>query len=407
MDVIRYRKKRRRLRKGALAIILGFLAAAVIALLLIMYFGGSEATAQVGTITHSKSYDALVVRSEKIVAADEFVIADYFADEGQHVEAGDPVMNVYKMGYSSEITLSLWRTRQEIYEAQLEVLGEARDVELRTFDDGIDSAKSRLSHAVLTGNTASVLRIQNELTDLLAARREYLRGYIQETETLRSLYKKESDWQRAVEDSRTELTAPQAGVVSYYFDDFSVALNADKLSTVTSDLVASAIKRGRSAKLTGSARQNAYRIVETGEWYCVFLSELKDPLRVAAGQNYPVEVAGYGKYEGVAVNSFVSGKKVVNVIRIKGNVGELISARVIKAKVTFAGTDLRVEQRAIQFENGEPYIEVVTGDGRVGVYVNVLAGDGEYVIINAKNTDNAPLHEGTKYWIPKRRISRS
>lgn len=404
MEVIKFRKKRRRLKKGALAIILCFLAAAVLALLAIMYFGGSEGTAQTGTITAAHNYDAVVIRKEKIVSSDEFSIADYFADEGQRVEPGDPVMNVYKMGYSSEITLSLWRTEQEIYEAQLEVLGEARDVELRSFDDGIDSAKARLSNAVLTGNTGSVLRIQNELTELLSARSEYLRGYIQETETLRSLYKKESDWQRAVEDSRTELAAPSAGVVSYYFDDFSVALNADKLSTVTSDLITSALKRGKSAKLAGSARQNAYRIVDTGEWYCVFLTEISDPLRVAAGQSYPVEITGYGEYNGVAVDSFVSGKKVVNVIKVESDVGELISARVIKARVTFAATDLKVEQRAIQFENGDPFIEVVTADGRVGVYVNVLSGDGEHVIVNAKNTDNAPLQEGSKYWIPKRGI---
>lgn len=407
MEVIKFRRKRRRLKKGALAIILGFLAAAVLTILLIMYFGGSEGTVQTGAITAAHNYDAVVIRKEKIVSSDEFSIADYFADEGQRVEPGDAVMNVYKMGYSSEITLSLRRTQQEIYEAQLEVLGEARDVELRSFDDGIDSAKARLSNAVLTGDTASVLRIQNELTDLLSARSEYLRGYIQETETLRSLYKKESDWQRAVEDSRTELTAPTAGVVSYYFDDFSVALNADKLSTVTSDLITSALKRGKSAKLTGAARQNAYRIVDTGEWYCVFLTEISDPLRVAEGQSYPVEIAGYGDYEGVAVNSFVSGKKVVNVIKVESDVGELISARVIKARVTFAATDLKVDRRAIQFENGDPFIEVVTEEGRVGVYVNVLSDDGDHVIVNAKNTDNAPLHEGTKYWIPKRRISRS
>ncbi|MBR6006342.1 MAG: hypothetical protein IK064_01800, partial [Clostridia bacterium] len=344
----------------------------------------------------------VIIRNETIVSADEFDLADYFAEDGQQVCEGDLVMNVYKMGYSPEITLSLWRTKQEIYLKQLEVLGEARDIELRNYDDSVDEAKKRLCDAVMNGNTAVVLSLQDELTDLLERRSEYLRGYIQETESLRGLYRQEEDWERAVESSRTSLYAVREGRVSYYLDDFAVALNADKLSTVTGDLISAALKANKTARWTGSSRTNAFRIVDTGEWYCAFLTGANEALRITEGLSYPVEIEGYGSFTGVALRSFVSGKNVVNIIKITADMGELIGVRAVTVGVRYAGTDLRVEKRAIQFEDGEPYVEVITPEGRVGVHVNVISEDGNYVIINAKNTGNAPIGAGVKYWIPKR-----
>ncbi len=396
------RRKRRRLKKGVLSIILAFLVVAVGVMLFVMYKSGAEGTMQRDSINTTRSWQAVIVRDEKIVTVDEFDSADYFCAEGSEIHAGDQVMNVYRMGYSSELTLALWRTEQEIYDAQLEVLGEARDVELRTFDDGIDEAKKRLARAVMNGDYSEVLSGQDELTDLLTRRSEYLRGYIQETEQLKQLYRREEEGLQAVEDARTTLTAESGGRVSYYFDDYSVALNADKLSSVTSGLINKALDSGKSTKWMSGSRINAYRIVDPGEWYCVFLTEAAKPLRLTAGTTYKVDIEGYGSYNGVALEGSVNGKYYVNILRIYADIGELINIRTVKLKVEFDATDCKIETRAIQFQDGSPFIEVITPDGRVGVYVNVLAEDGGYAIINAKNTDNAPIGPGVKYWIPKR-----
>lgn len=403
MELLRFRKKRRKLKKGVLAIILAFLAAAVGILFWVVYAGGAEGSAKVGQIRTVFGADAVIVRRETIETTEEFDYADYFAADGQLVEAGETVMNVYKMGYSREITLSLWRARQDVYEAQMAQLGEARDVELRSLDDRIESARERLSNAVMSGDTAAVLPIQNELTGLLEQRSEYLRGYCQENETLRGLYNKESDWERAVEDSRIPLTARTSGRVSYYFDDYAVALNADKLRTVTSDLVSSALRRSQPAKWTGGSRTSAFRIVDPSEWYIVFLTDANSALRLAEGMRYPVEIAGYGTFEGIALESYVNGKKIINILKISEDMGELINVRAVRVSITCDATGIRVEKRAIQFEKGEPYIEIITSEGRMGVYVDVLAEDGDYAVIRAKNTDSTPIGVGVKYWIPKRR----
>ena len=73
MELIQFRKKRRRVKKGVLAIILGFLAAVALILLGILIFGGAEETSKQGAINGAKVYSAVILRSEKVVITKECV----------------------------------------------------------------------------------------------------------------------------------------------------------------------------------------------------------------------------------------------------------------------------------------------------------------------------------------------
>lgn len=406
MEVLYIHKKRRkRFKKSVLVVVALVLLAAFLLMLALMHFGGSEGKMRTGSIEVQESFSAVVIRRESVISGGEYEIADRYLDEGGRVSPGDRVMDVYKLGYSREITLSLWRTRQDIYKAQLEVLGEARDVELRNYDNSVDRTKKELSAAVLSGKTSEAAALKDELSRLLTDRAEYLRSTIQETETLRELYRLQDEREAAVSDSRISLIAEKSGLVSYYFDDYSVALTADKLSTVSAELIDSIVKKsGKSPKWMGSSRSSAYRLVDDGAWYLAFTTPASKGMRVAEGEKYPLDIQGYGKFEGIGETSFISGQRIVNIIKVTGGVGELIDARTVKATVMFAFEGLRVEKRAVQFKDGEPYVELMIDGKRTGVYVNVQSEDAGHAIISAKNVSGAALGEGVKYWIPKKSI---
>jgi hypothetical protein len=400
-----HRKKRRRFKKSVLVAVAIFLIAAMLLLIVMKHFGGSEGKVRTARIETSASFSAVVIRNESVISGGEYDIADRYLSEGQAVRAGELVMDVYKLGFSREILLSLWRTRQDIYKAQLEVLGEARDVELRNYDNGVEKAVRAISDAVLSGERADVLALKNDLTGLLTDRAEYLRSSVQETETLRALYRRQSESEQSIADSRLSLIAEKDGLVSYYCDDYSVALNSDKLSNVSAELVDSIVKKSaKSPKWTGSSKSTAYRLVQQGEWYLAFTTPASQAMRVVSGESYPISIEGYGDFTGVGESSFISGQRVVNLIKVSAPLGELIEARTVKAKITFAFEGLRVEMRAVQLKDGEPFVEVMVDGKRTGVYVNVHSEDGSGAVVSPKNTANAPLMEGVKYWIPQKSI---
>ncbi|MBR5947539.1 MAG: hypothetical protein IKZ82_02675 [Clostridia bacterium] len=400
-----HKKKRRRFKKSVLVVVAFILMAALLLLLALMHFGGSEGKVRTARIETESSVTAVVIRAEDVVSGGEYDIADRYLSEGQRVRAGERVMAVYKLGFSREIPLALWRTRQDIYKAQLEVLGEARDVELRSYDNSVEKTVHEISDAVLSGGEADVLELKNKLTGLLTDRAEYLRTSVQETETLRALYRQQDEREQAVSDSRISLIAEKEGLVSYYFDDYSVALNADKLSTASAELIDSIVKKnGKSLKWMGSSKTSAYRLVRDGEWYLAFTTPASQSMRIVRGESYPLSIAGYGEYEGVGESSFLSGQRVVNIIKVNAPLAALIDVRTVKVKINFAFEGLRVEKRAVQLKDGEPFVEVMVDGKRMGVYVNVYSEDGSGAIVSPKNTANAPLMEGVKYWIPKKSV---
>ena len=375
--------KRKRIKKiNPLWIIAGLLAAILIAVLVILVRGGAEGIAETGSVTVDVDYNAVIVRNEKVITSEAFDLADYFAEEGAWVEPDTKIMQIYRRGYSEEQAAALMRKHAEIYDEQLALLGETRDKTIRGYDELIALLEENIAEELMAGNSAEVPRQEAELLDALSSRTDYLRKNLQETETLRALYSQES------------------GFVSFYFDDYEKALNADKLSTLTSDIVSYVIKGKGGAAWTPALDTSAYRLVGGDEWYCVFLTGADEALRCVGGRSYSIAAKGHGTYTAVALEPIVSGKKVVNILKVEGAPTEFLNTRCIELTVRFDASDICVSKQAIQFENGVPYIELLLSDGKYCIFVNVLSADDKRAVINVREDQDMPIAVGVRYWIP-------
>ena len=223
---------------------------------------------------------------------------------------------------------------------------------------------------------------------------------MQETETLRALYSQADALAEVVETQRHVLYSQESGFVSFYFDDYENALNAYKLSILTSDIVSDVIKGKGGAAWTTALDTSAYRLVGGDEWYCVFLTGADEALRCVGGRSYSIAAKGHGTYTAVALEPIVSGKKVVNILKVEGAPTEFLNTRCIELTVRFDASDICVSKQAIQFENGVPYIELLLSDGKYCIFVNVLSADDKRAVINVREDQDMPIAVGVRYWIP-------
>ena len=369
--------KRKRIKKiNPLWIIAGLLAAILIAVLVILVRGGAEGIAETGSVTVDVDYNAVIVRNEKVITSEAFDLADYFAEEGAWVEPDTKIMQIYRRGYSEEQAAALMRKHAEIYDEQLALLGETRDKTIRGYDELIALLEENIAEELMAGNSAEVRRQEAELLDALSSRTDYLRENLQETETLRALYSQADALAEVVETQRHVLYSQESGFVSFYFDDYENALNADKLSILTSDLVSSVIKGKGGAAWTTASDTSAY------------------------GRSYSIAAKGHGTYTAVALEPIVSGKKVVNILKVEGAPIEFLNTRCIELTVRFDASDICVSKQAIQFENGVPYIELLLSDGKYCIFVNVLSADDKRAVINVREDQDMPIAVGVRYWIP-------
>lgn len=399
-NVIGIKKKGPKKSNPLLWVIAALLAAILIGVIVLLILGGAEGIAETGSVTVDLDFDAVIVRKEKVITSEAFDLADYFADEGEWVEADTKIMQIYRRGYSDEQAAALMSKYSEVYSEQLALLGETRDKTIRGYNELISMLEGNIAEELMAGDSAKVREHEKELLNALAERMEYLRSNLQETETLRALYAQADALAEVIETQRHVLYSQESGFVSFYFDDYENALNADKLSILTSDLISSVIKGKGGAAWTTSSDTSAYRIVGGDEWYCVFLTNANEALRCVNGRSYSIAVAGYGTYTATALEPIVSGEKVVNTLKIAGSPAELLNTRRISLTVRFDASDICINEKAIQFENGVPYIELLLSDGKYCIFVNVLSADGKHAVINVRDDQDMPIAVGVRYWIP-------
>lgn len=399
-NVIGIKKKGSKKSNPLLWVIAALLTAILIGVIVLLILGGAEGIAETGSVTVDLDFDAVIVRKETVITSEAFDLADYFADEGEWVEADTKIMQIYRRGYSDEQAAALMSKYSEIYSEQLALLGETRDKTIRGYNELISMLEGNIAEELMAGASAKVREHEKELLNALAERMEYLRSNLQETETLRALYAQADALSEVIETQRHVLYSQESGFVSFYFDDYENALNADKLSILTSDLISSVIKGKGGAAWTTSSDTSAYRIVGGDEWYCVFLTNANEALRCVNGRSYSIAVAGYGTYTATALEPIVNGEKVVNTLKIEGSPAELLNTRRISLTVRFDASDICIDEKAIQFENGVPYIELLLSDGKYCIFVNVLSADGKHAVINVRDDQDMPIAVGVRYWIP-------
>ncbi|MCR5807937.1 MAG: hypothetical protein K6G56_00085 [Clostridiales bacterium] len=395
------KKTRSRISPGILAVISGLVLVIGVLLFVLLYNGKEEITERGTMMFNCSGRSAVIIRDEAVYLSSEYARIDFLQPEGASVFPGDALATVYKLGYSDELMQALLNTREEVYRAQIDRLGSTRDQRLEEMNEQISSLKGRIESCVMRGSGEDLLQLYRDLDAALKERMDYLKTKVQETETLRTLYASVEAKEELISAWIEGTVSEDTGVVSYYFDGYEQAINKEKLNMLSPDLVKRALKDSGSATWTTDDKTRVCRIVDPSRWYVAFLTESEELTRLAAGVEYFVEIEGYGTFKGVALEPVISDKKVVNVIEFEHDLGELINVRTAKINVSAAMNGIKVKGSAIRFVDGASYLELLLSDSHYTVRVDVLAVEGDFVIVRPHESGDI-LNEGVRYWNKKR-----
>lgn len=383
-------------------IIIGVLVAVIGVLLFILLYNGKEEITDNGSMLYSfGEKNAVLIRDEKVLITSEYARLDYLREEGEEVITGEKLATVYKLGYSDELLQSLLNAREDVYRAQMDRIGSTKDARLDEMNEAISDLRARIEACVMTDSGENLEQLYWLLDSALKERMDYLRDKVQETEALRALYKSADDKAALFETWTETIYAPNYGVVSYYFDGYEEAMNAEKLSMLTPDLINRAIKDKSSAVWTTGDRTRACRVVDNERWFLAFLTKSADPVRTAEGIEYDVDIKGYGTYKGKALDPIINGSNVVNILEFDSDIGELLNVRTASVRISAAVSGIKVKTEALKIENGITYIELLRSESHITMRVDVLAeSDGTAII--RPHEKNETLSPGVRYWNRKR-----
>lgn len=397
-------KKKYVVRRLAVAVVAIVLICIVIAL--IIRLSGYQAQMSYDEMDVHSFHNAVIIRDEKVYTGVKYSRADYLVPEASEVEEGTHIMNLYKQGYSDSMNILIQQLSMEIYEAQMEQLGDVKDNTLVGYNEAIDAIRMRIANAALNESEDSINELEQQLTQKMDERRDYLKSILQPTEKLKNLYDREEQARRDMQTWQIDVESESSGIVSFYSDGYENAINKDKLDIISAPILSNALKKKSAVAWMAENETFTYRIINSDEWYCAFLTDVKDSFRLARDEAYNVVIDGYGSYEAKALKCVISGDKVINILQINDEPGELKYVRNVSIEISASFAGVKVNNTAvINDENGQ-FIDVMSGGNKTRTPVEVLAVSGDYAIVKSLS-DEINFDSGVKYWIPKKNILKS
>lgn len=400
---VRVRKKYRNRRIGCAFVGIVIVASIIFA---IIKCSGYTAEMESSKMNFSLKKNAIIIRDEIVYTTASYSRADYLVPEGSMVDENTPVMTVYKQGYNESYGSTLQQISEEVYAEQLAQLGDTKDNTLAELNGKIDELKKKIALAVMDSGEDSIIELEQLLAKKIDQRNEYLKETLQTTEKLHTLYERQRQAKSNLNNWLTELKAVDSGRISFYFDGYEKALNKDKLSIISSSIVDGAINKQSAVGWTVESETLAYRLVNTDEWYCAFLTKIGDPIRLAEGIKYNLNIAGYGEFEATALANTISGERIVNILRVNADIGELANVRNVTITLSAEMSGARVEKSAVINNSEGQYVEIIKDGVRMRTAVEVLAEDGGRLLIRAKDSE-MNLDSGVKYWVPRKQLIKS
>ena len=364
-------------------VFLGIVAAAVIA---VVFFITNTNTALVeqGEIMFERALPVVVVRDEQVVSAQNYGKPNYLVQEGERVEADADVAEVYKGGYNDKVITELLEIQAKIEEYQENLI--STDEQLLSYNSQIAQKAADMRQIVNGEMEGDVVTAEGELKSLMAQKQQYLRDTVTADATLNDFYSKETELQGRVNEWKEAVKAPEAGVVSFYFDGAETLLNADTISTITSadvdEILNGGADEGRNTSTDDAAEKPLFRLVNNYQGFLVTQSDTEIP-EFAQGNVFSIAFDDYldKPYSGTVVGTVKEEDGYIYALEITDDIGQLLNARRTDAKAFAKFEGMKVPEKAIQEQDGVTGVTVVAGNDKTFVPVNVrIIKDGSAII---------------------------
>lgn len=363
-------------------IIAAAFTASVTAVLVLLLSPPPTAAAEIASMDFNAEFDMLIVRDEVAYQAVNYGKTEFIAREGAHVEAGDPVVKVYELGYSDETLSELLDLRKTIldYETQVSRAG-VIDPSLDEINSRIDTKARQIQNAVTQGSLKDLLGLELDMEGLLGERMTYLKSVVVPDDKLREYQAQEQQLTETINGWSSLIAAEKSGTVSFYFDGYESLMTTANMGSFTEKTLEDVM----AGKTLSSGKDEAYvplyRVVSEDAWYVVMLSDNRIP-EMFMGNVFSMVFDDYlnTQYTGKVYNiqELENNNGYVYTIQIEGSIGPMLGDRRVSVRLYTKIESLRIPRPCLKNEDGVDYVQKMSGET---VPVLVIGSEGEYVFI--------------------------
>ena len=215
-------------------IIIGIIAVAVVITTLVLLLYAPKAEAAEGMMSFAYEGKGLVIRKEKLYKSETYGKTTFLAQEGEVVTTGTAIADVYTWDYNANDVAQLNVIEDTIMDYQEKyILDESLKKELENMNTGVNQKAKEISDVVSGAATGNLIKLEQELKQLMQERQKFLNEAVAEDEQLKAFYEQRNDLETRIADWKQTILAESDGVVSFYFDGLETVLTPDNMTKLT------------------------------------------------------------------------------------------------------------------------------------------------------------------------------
>lgn len=367
---------------------------------------------QRGSIDNAVKGNVSFLRNEIPVTTGKSGTFVPYVKEGDRVSKDSLIGYVIQPGYETQLS-KLREVESKLIAAQqaMSYVSGAKTPELLAVEEAIEQAFSQLSEMATLGNITGYDACAKELNALYQEKNDLLMNMETTDSYLSGLQQERNQILGQIQSSMFSIVAPESGIVSFYVDGkehvVGAACEALHNQVVVTDFTTPSscrigdavldlfrIPDSRLHSMTDLAvRQNdiVARVTPDVSYYATMEIETTDGLQITPGNTVTVR-AGTGtlSFEAEICGVYKSENSLMLVLSCKKALMATVSQRSVQGEIVFTHTEgIKVPLRALA-EWDEAGVTARLAVVRAGyveyVYVNILAKDHDYAVINSKAT---------------------
>jgi hypothetical protein len=332
---------------------------------------------------YTADFDMLIVRDEVVYQAMNYGKTEFIAQEGVHIEEGEPIVKVYELRYNNGTLFELLDLQKKIMDYEInELRAGVIDQSLNDIDTRIDLKAKEIQASISSGRRKDLLGLEGDIESLLNERTSYLNNSVQPDDQLRQYLNREQEIKDAINEWCSVVTAETAGTVSFYFDGCESIMAKENIGSFTKKALEE-ISAGKTVSISekDQAYKPLYRVVSEDNWYVVLLSENRIP-EMLQGNVFSMVFDDYldKQYTGSVYNiqELENNEGYVYTIKINENIGPMLGDRRVSARLATTIQGWRIPRSCLKPEDGVNYVENESGEY---VPVAVVGSEGDSVLV--------------------------
>ena len=344
-------------------------------------------TIRYGEITTWDQGQGLVIRQEKSYTAPDYGKVDFFVSKGQAIDKDELLAVLYKDDYDQKLVEELYKVQQKIWDYQNKnIVQDIMDSDFEKIKDSIDDVVHTMQYSIQKDITHDMEKYENQLRNLLDKKKEILDKRDSNSNYLEQLYEQEKDIENKLDEWKTEIIAPESGIISFELDGLENILTPNDIDYLTVEQYLSFRDHEPLELDKENSRLDVplFKIVAPDRWYIASLIPHKNVF-YEQGDSLSIKLLGLSENiidARVYKVDFLKDSTLF-ILEMTEDIERVLEARNIHMEIGILAQGIMVPRKAIINNNHKTGIKVASNDDIQYIEVKIKAIDDDWAIIES------------------------